>query len=70
MNLTDPSAMLWALLFSSIGLGYFVYGKRQANKVALYCGLALMLYSYFFNNAYALVAIGVGLMLIPKYVKI
>ena len=70
MNLTDPSAMLWALLFSSIGLGYFVYGKRQANKVALYSGLALMLYSYFFNNVYALIAIGVSLMLLPKYVKL
>ncbi|MGJ8689584.1 MAG: hypothetical protein ACSHXZ_08695 [Gammaproteobacteria bacterium] len=70
MNLTDPSAMLWALLFSSIGLGYFIYGKKQSNSVALSCGLGLMFYSYFFNNVYALVLIGLGLMIIPKYVKL
>lgn len=70
MNLTDPSAMLWALLFSSIGLGYFVYGKKQANSVALYCGLGLMFYPYFFNNVYALIALGLVLMIIPKYVKL
>ena len=25
----DTGLLLWGLLFSSIGLGYFIYGKRQ-----------------------------------------
>ena len=70
MNMTDTSAMLWALLFSSIGMGYFVYGKKQANKVALLCGIGLMVFPYFTSNDYALVLIGVGLMAVPKYVRI
>ena len=28
-NLVDTAALFWGLLFSSIGLGYFIYGKRQ-----------------------------------------
>lgn len=70
MNMTDTSAMLWALLFSSIGMGYFVYGKKQANKVALLCGIGLMVFPYFTSNDYALVLIGVGLMAVPKYVSL
>lgn len=70
MNMMDTSAMLWAVLFSAIGMGYFVYGKKQANKVALLSGIALMVYPYFTSNDYALVLIGVGLMAVPKYVKL
>lgn len=70
MNMTDTSAMLWALLFSSIGMGYFIYGKKQANKIALLCGIGLMVFPYFTSNDYALVLIGVGLMAVPKYVRL
>jgi len=70
MDITDTSAMLWALLFSSIGMGYFVYGKKQANKVALLCGIGLMVFPYFTSNVYVLVLTGVGLMAVPKYVNI
>lgn len=70
MDMTDTSAMLWALLFSSIGMGYFIYGKKQAHKVALLCGIGLMVFPYFTSNDYALVLIGVGLMAVPKYIRL
>ena len=70
MDMTDTSAMLWTLLFSSIGMGYFVFGKKQSNKVALLCGIALMVYPHFISNDYALVLLGVGLMAVPKYVRL
>jgi len=70
MNMTDTPAMLWALLFSSIGMGYFVYGKKQANKIALLCGVGLMVFPYFVTNDYAIVILGLGLMLVPKYVRL
>src|SRR3546814_5579929 len=38
------ATLLWGLLFGSIGLGYFLYGKKQARLVPLLCGLALMIY--------------------------
>jgi len=58
------------LLFGSIGLGFFVYGKRQKAVVPLVCGLALMIFPYFISNAIAIVLIGVILIVVPYFVRI
>ncbi len=39
----SASLLLWGVLFSSIGLGYFIYGKKQNATVPLVCGIALMI---------------------------
>jgi hypothetical protein len=39
MNETN---LLWGLLFGSVGLGFFVYGRRQKAVVPFLCGLGLM----------------------------
>lgn len=62
--------LLWGLLFGSIGLGFFVYGKRQRAVVPLVCGLALMGFPYFVSNTILLVAIGVALIVVPYFVRI
>jgi hypothetical protein len=64
------ATLLWSLLFGSIGLGYFIYGKKQSALVPLLCGLALMIFPYFVANTITLVAIGVGLMAVPYFVKL
>ncbi len=66
----DTSLLLWSLLFSSIGLGYFIYGKRQKAVVPLFCGLGLMIYPYFVSNTLLLVAIGVALMVLAYFVRL
>jgi hypothetical protein len=43
----DPNALLVALAAGSIGLGIFVYGKRQGRLPHLLAGVALMAYPYF-----------------------
>jgi hypothetical protein len=62
------SSLLFAMVFGSIGLGYFIYGKKQLRYAALFAGVALMIYPYFVNNTYALVVIGLGLMAAPFFV--
>ena len=62
------SSLLFAMLFGSIGLGYFIYGKKQQRFAALLAGLALIVYPYFVSNTYALVVTGMGLMAIPYFV--
>lgn len=57
--------LLWSLLFGSIGVGYFIYGKRQQKFSALGAGAALCVYTFFVSNTYLLVAIGVGLLAVP-----
>lgn len=61
--------LLWGLLFSSIGLGYFIYGRRQRAVVPLVCGLALMIFPYFVAKVALLVGIGVVLMTIPYFLR-
>jgi predicted membrane protein len=66
----NTSLLLWSLLFSSIGLGFFIYGKRQKAVVPLFCGLGLMIYPYFVSSTLLLVAIGVALSVLPYFVRI
>ena len=65
----NAGVLLWGLLFSSIGLGFFLYGKKQRAVVPLVCGLVLMIYPYFIPNVIALVAIGVVLTAVPYFFK-
>ncbi|PFG08228.1 MULTISPECIES: hypothetical protein [unclassified Marinobacter] len=66
----DTTHLILGLIFSSIGIGYFIYGRKQSNIVTRYCGIALVLYPYLVTDTFALVAVGVGLMLVPKFVEI
>ena len=65
----DTSALLWGLLFGSIGLGFFVYGRRQKTVVPLVCGIALMVFPYFVSNTVLLVALGLVLIAVPYFVR-
>ncbi len=66
----NTASLLWGLLFGSIGLGFFIYGKKQQAIVPLVCGLALMVFPYFITNTLALVAIGGALMALPYFFRL
>ncbi|HET6466222.1 MAG TPA: hypothetical protein VFH55_11485 [Nitrospiria bacterium] len=57
------------VLFSTIGLGYFVYGKRQREGPALIAGLLLMIYPYFISSTLGLVGAGLALIAGPFLAK-
>lgn len=65
----NESNLLWGLLFSSVGVGFFLYGKRQRSPVPLVCGLALIIYPYFVGNLIAMIAIGIALAAIPYFFR-
>lgn len=66
----STALLFWGLLFGAIGLGFFVYGKRQKAVVPLVCGLTLMVFPYFITNTILLVAIGVALTVLPYFIRI
>lgn len=66
----NTAVLLWGLLFSSIGLGFFIYGKKQKAVVPLFCGLGLMIYPYFVSNTILLIAIGVALTAAPYFIRL
>ena len=65
----NESWLLWGLLFGSMGLGFFVYGKKQKAVVPMVCGLTLMIFPYFTSNTIVLVASGAMLIAVPYFVK-
>ena len=65
----SSSQLLWGMLFGAIGLGMFLYGKKQRSLVPALCGLGLMIYPYFVSNAILLVVIGAALCAIPYFFR-
>lgn len=53
------SQLFAQIIFGSIGLGAFIYGKKQSNFKALGIGIVLMTYGYFVRNTLAVYALGV-----------
>lgn len=68
--MSSTALLLWGVVFSAVGLGYFIYGRKQKTIVPLVCGLVLMIYPYFVSNVYVLVSIGIVVALIPKYIRL
>ncbi len=66
MNATQ---LFLGVIFSSIGLGYFMYGKKQKMTVPLVCGLVLMLFTYFIDSNTVVGIIGVILSIIPYFLR-
>ncbi len=62
-------SLLWGLLFGSIGMGYFVYGKKQGRFVPILSGIALIVFPYFVENTIFLVLVGIALMALPYFFR-
>ncbi len=65
----NTSFLVWSMLFGSVGLGFFIYGKRQSAILPMVCGLALMIYPYFVSNVILLVIIGLVLVALPYFLR-
>jgi len=63
------STLMVSVLFSSIGAGYFLYGKKQQQFVALLTGLALCVYPYFLSNGPAIMVVGLILTAVPWFIR-
>ena len=66
----STSTLIWGVIFGSIGLGFFVYGKKQKAVIPFFCGIGLMVFPYFISNMYILVLSGVVLVALAFLVKI
>jgi len=65
----DQSTLLWGLLWGSVGMGDFIYGKKQKKNVPFACGLVLMGFPYVVENPWALAGIGLAVMAVPFVIK-
>ena len=53
--------LIAGILFGSIGLGAFIYGKKQSSVRIIMIGVGLMAYPYFVSNAVLVYVIGIAL---------
>jgi hypothetical protein len=70
MATMDTTLLLWGVLFSSIGLGYFLYGKKQNAIVPLLTGIALFIFPYVISDVYVLVLTGTALTAVPYFIRL
>jgi len=68
-NTMNATQLFLGVIFGSIGLGYFMYGKKQKMTVPLVCGLVLMIYPYFIGSTTLLSAIGVVISILPYFLR-
>ncbi len=57
MNISFGQLML-GMVFGTIGMGLFMFGKRAERLPHLAAGLVLMVFPYFVSNMWALALIG------------
>jgi hypothetical protein len=61
----NPTTLAIGILTGAVGMGYFIYGKRQTKFAPLLAGMMLCVYPYFVDSVLWLVVIGVVLMAAP-----
>lgn len=65
----NTAPLFLGLIFSSIGLGYFLYGKKQKMTIPLTVGLVLMIFPYFIESNALLSGIGLLLSIVPYFLR-
>ncbi len=66
----DGTSLFVSLLISTVGLAYFIYGKKQRVAIPLVSGLILMTFPYFVESTLITVAIGGVVMALPFVVRL
>jgi len=66
----SASTLILGVIFGAIGLGFFVYGKKQKAIIPLFCGIVLMILPYFIPNMYILILSGIIIVAIPYFIRI
>jgi hypothetical protein len=62
VNLFDTNFLFASLLWGSVGVGYFIYGKKQREMMPMLGGVAMIAASYFVGSALLMSLISIALM--------
>jgi hypothetical protein len=68
--MNDVSTLMWGIIFGSIGLAFFVYGKKQKAIIPMLSGIGLMVFPYFISNIYLMILSGIVLIALPYFIRI
>ena len=65
----NSATLMWGVIFGSIGLGFFIYGKKQKAIIPIISGIGLMVFPYFISNVFFLVAASIIVAALPFVVR-
>jgi len=65
----SPSLLLWGMLYGSIGLGFFMYGKKQRRPVPLLAGILLSVLPMLITNTTELALAGAVCAVLPYFTR-
>jgi hypothetical protein len=65
----SEASIIWSVFFGAIGVGYFIYGRKQNRIVPLLSGIGLMIVPYFIDGAAVMVAVCVAMMALPYFIR-
>ena len=63
------NAFIAGIFFGIIGTGYFMYGRKAQNPVALVCGVGLGVFPYFVDGFLLTMLVGLVLAVLPFVVS-
>ncbi len=58
----DGNALFASIMIGTVGLGIFIYGKRQGRFPHMLAGVGLMAYPYFVSNVLLMAGIAMALL--------
>ena len=62
----DPSVRIFAvILFGAVGMGYWVYGKKQQRLMPMVSGVGLFILPYVVSSLLPTVTLGLALVILP-----
>lgn len=65
----EPGSLFWGMIFGSLGMGYFVYGKNQAKFAYILAGIGLCAYPYFVTSLWGTFLVGALFLAFPFLIK-
>jgi hypothetical protein len=63
------ATLVYSVLFGSIGVGYFIYGKKQQKLVPWIAGMGLCTFPYVVDGSTAMLLTGIALTIAPVFLR-
>ncbi len=67
ISMFNTSFLFASLIWGSVGIGYFIYGKKQSSWPAMVGGVAMIAASYFVGSAWLMSALCLGLVAVVYF---
>jgi hypothetical protein len=66
----DGISIIWGFIWGTIGLGFFIYGKKNKKIIPFVSGIVLMLLPYVVPNLIFLAIISIICIGLPYFVRL